>query len=664
MSEVTTGSTFNPQFFMNPPWWLGRVEEKSTWNENIQGETFTSVGKIKGWSHRYKVRVFNWHTGDMATLEPKDMAYCQVMLPVTAGSGHGGAAQTPSIESGTVVFGFFMDGMAGQEGYIVGVLPNSNNNVPKSRGEPAPNQPKTTASPQGGSPVTTKPTPPALGPGSLSTIPLSQVPNVDQLSIGQLTKLLDPSKTPSSSVFKAATEAREKYRADQKSKGIPINKAEEERLALVATVKASRQPGNDAGTGSNCNKGYQQFNDTYTDGNPMTAAKVPDDRIIGSVPLVTTDALHIESLARQITLKDSKKKISLSDAAKQGNSDISAIQTTMKNLINSVEEAKKTYNQISSFSTNVQAFADTVQAATLGAVNQISKFTKSIMNKVRGYILKEMQERVKLVQGYLFPSEVPKLYVEIEKGMGLLNSMFNKLVGGLQGLISFSLSKLLDKAISTPISIAESMLSDIMSNVLGPITFTLQIVLEPISGIMGSVLGLLSKGSGLIKTLGSATELFGTPGFNLFNALEFTPGISQFFAADDPPAFIPYGEISQDRAATPTGDAVIPRVVQTSTPVSPTGKTTSPSDRSSASIASNTNTSASLDEALSTPITQAERDAVSRGEILGGGTITSRGNAREVLDDPADYIPPEEGKGGKGSGNEDADETYARINFR
>jgi hypothetical protein len=657
MSDVTTGSNFNPQFFMNPPWWLGRVEEKSTWNENIQGETFSSVGKIQGWSHRYKVRVFNWHTGDLAVLEPKDMAYCQVMLPVTAGSGHGGAAQTPSIESGTVVFGFFMDGMAGQEGYIIGVLPNSNNNVPKNRGEPAPNQSKTTASPQGGPPVTTKPAPPALGPGSLSTIPLDQVPNVDQLNISQLTKLLDPSKTPSSAVFKAASEARERARAQ----GLPV--AEVERLALVATVKAARQPGNDAGTVAGCNRGYQQFNDTYTDGNPMTASKVPEDRIIGSAPLVTTDALHIETLARQIMLKDSKKKISLSDAAKQGNSDISAIQTTMKNLVNSVEESKKIYNQISAFSTGVSEFAASIQAATIGAVDQISKFVKSIINKVRGYILKEMQERVKLVQGYLFPSEVPKLYTEIEKGMGLLNGLFNKLVGGLQGLISFSLSKLLDKCISTPISVAESMLSDIMSNVLGPITLTLQLVLQPISGIMESISGLLSKSSGLLGTLGASVEIFGTPGFNLFNALEFAPGISQFFAADDPPAFIPYGEISQDRAATPTGDAVAPRVVQTSTPVSPTGKTTSPSDRSSATITSNIDTSG-LDEQLSTPITQEERDAVARGEIIGGGTITSRGNVREVLDDPVDYIPPEEGKGGKGSGNEDADETYARINFR
>ena len=46
MSDVTTGTAFNPQFFMNPPWWMGRVEDK-VWTDNIQGSTFTGVSDIK-----------------------------------------------------------------------------------------------------------------------------------------------------------------------------------------------------------------------------------------------------------------------------------------------------------------------------------------------------------------------------------------------------------------------------------------------------------------------------------------------------------------------------------------------------------------------------------------------------------------------------------------
>jgi hypothetical protein len=56
-----------------------------------------------------------------------------VVMPVTAGSGLGGFIDTPALSAGTIVTGFFLDGMAGQEPYIDGVLINSNNEVQKSQ---------------------------------------------------------------------------------------------------------------------------------------------------------------------------------------------------------------------------------------------------------------------------------------------------------------------------------------------------------------------------------------------------------------------------------------------------------------------------------------------------------------------------------------------------
>jgi hypothetical protein len=55
------------------------------------------------------------------------------VLPVTAGSGLGGFIDTPTLSAGSVVTGFFLDGMAGQEPYIDGILINSNNEVPKQQ---------------------------------------------------------------------------------------------------------------------------------------------------------------------------------------------------------------------------------------------------------------------------------------------------------------------------------------------------------------------------------------------------------------------------------------------------------------------------------------------------------------------------------------------------
>lgn len=538
MSDVTTGSLFNPQFFMNPPWWLGRVEEKETWSDNIAGETFTNVADIKGWGHRYKVRIFNWHTGDLAELPPKDMAFCQVVMPVTAGSGHGGAAITPSIESGSVVFGFFMDGMAGQEGYIMGVLGNSNNNVPKERGKPATNQPQTSVtSVPAGSPPETRPTVtqsqpsiPPTGPGSLSNN-LQNIPDdtISQLSTQQLIKLLDPSQTPSLEVFKAASKARQKARA----KGLPA--AEVERLALVATVLSKKRLGAtaSAGTGANCNQGYQQFGDTYTDGDPMRAAKVPDDRIVGNVPLFLTEAFHIETLAKITQDKDAKKKIPLLDVCKKDKSETKGIQRVIQNLLNDIEELKKQFNQVSAFASEVSAYSTLIQEKVLGAIDEISGYLKNTLTAARGYVLDYLNKQVEKIANQLFPTEIPDLYKKVEGGTNLINCLFNNLIGGLKGLLANLLTGILDQLINAPLCAVENFLSGFLDTILGPITSTIQSVLAPINALIGGVTGALGSLSGIF---------------------DFIAGITQFFSCDEEPDCIEYKEISQAGPALPTFD--------------------------------------------------------------------------------------------------------------
>jgi hypothetical protein len=581
MSDVTTGSIFNPQFFMNPPWWLGRVEEKETWNDNIAGETFTNVAEIQGWGHRYKVRIFNWHTGELDKLPPKEMAFCQVVMPVTAGSGHGGGATTPSIESGSVVFGFFMDGMAGQEGYIMGVVGNSNNNVPKKRGETAPNQPTTTVtppppgSPPGAPPTvtTTQPTVPSTGSGSLSQIPLSQIPNIDGLSTAQLNKLLDPSKTPSSAVFKAVTEAKQKARA------AGLSAAEVTRLGQVAAVKASRQPGADAGTTGNCNQGYQQFGDTYTDGDQMRSAKVPDDRRVGNAPLSVSEAQHIETEAKTEQDKDSKKIFPLSDVCKKNNSDAKGIQRILKNLINAIEELKKKFNQVSAFATEVQEFSQQIQEKVFYAIEEISGYTKNILQGVRGYVLKTLQDQVKKIAPFLFPSENIELDEKTEKGLSLINCLFNRITSGLKSLLANLLSGLLDNLINAPLCAAENLLGNLLDSVLGPITSTLDTIFGTFNSLVSGIQGFLEQG---LSILGGATG-------SLFDALEFIGGIKQFFSCDDSQDCVEYNEISQNRSALPGGDATpTPSDPATNTPIGTGAVASQPVNASVTTTNSNT----------------------------------------------------------------------------
>ena len=615
MSEQLTGALFDSEVFTHPTWWIGRVESKESWSDNIKGETFTSVAEIKGWGQRYKVRVFNWHTGDTNKVNPDQIPYMQVVMPVTAGSGHGGAATTPSIEAGSIAFGFFMDGMAGQEGYIVGLLGNSNNNVPKERAEPAPNQPTTTVPPTsttGGkpAPVTTPPPTPPTGPGSLATQPVPN--NVDQLSADQLKKLLDPSKTPSSAVFKAASEARQKARAQ----GLPA--AEVERLVLAATVKASRQPGADAGGSANCNKGYQQFNNTYKDGNPETAAKVPDDRIINGTPLSTTEAVHIGVKSQDQHDKSSKIKIPLLDVSKKNNGDLKGIQRIIKNLINSVEDLKKIYNQVSAFATDIAEFSSQIQNEISGAITELSGFTKNIMGGVRGYTLTKLSDATKKVIPNLFPTEVPKFFKKVEDGMSKLNCAFNNLVSGLPDLLGGLLNNVLDKAINIPLCAAENLLSGIMDAVLDQVMGIMDEIFSTFDSILGQALGVLGQGesilnqvSGVLGQVSGVVSAIGNIGGNLFNALEYISGIQNFFKCDDPEEPVKYSELSYGYPAVPGGDATPTSATQNQdAPTSPTGSGANTSQAPSANVVNKIGDQNNISQ----PTSETFRQAIKEGD--------------------------------------------------
>jgi hypothetical protein len=114
------------------PRWIGRVVSSVSWRDNIEASHFDPKNQ-KGWGYRYRVRYIGLHSANTDELPDEQLPMANVVLPVTAGSGLGGFFETPALSAGSVVTGFFMDGMAGQEPYIDGVLINSNNKIPKKQ---------------------------------------------------------------------------------------------------------------------------------------------------------------------------------------------------------------------------------------------------------------------------------------------------------------------------------------------------------------------------------------------------------------------------------------------------------------------------------------------------------------------------------------------------
>lgn len=103
-------------------WWIGQVVAEDQWVVNIPGRRTPTTSDHLGFDYRYKVRIMGYHTADVQALPDEDLPWAGVMLPVTAGTGNGGASQTPSIRQGDFCYGFFLDGENAQHPIIMGLI--------------------------------------------------------------------------------------------------------------------------------------------------------------------------------------------------------------------------------------------------------------------------------------------------------------------------------------------------------------------------------------------------------------------------------------------------------------------------------------------------------------------------------------------------------------
>ena len=123
---MNNGALYNPGFLgSNFNWWIGQIPDDGTWRDNINPTVYKTKEEIPGWGYRYKVRIIGLHDQEEEVLSSDKLPWAQVMYPVTAGGGQGGALQTPNIRQGMFVFGFFLDESNRQVPVIMGVLGNN-----------------------------------------------------------------------------------------------------------------------------------------------------------------------------------------------------------------------------------------------------------------------------------------------------------------------------------------------------------------------------------------------------------------------------------------------------------------------------------------------------------------------------------------------------------
>lgn len=120
-------SLFNPESIGNGGfyWWTGIIVPDENWKENQVAEKWNDVTNLPGWGARYKARVTGKHPQIKNKLPDDKLELCEVLYPVTAGSGHAASYQTSNLRQGSVVLGFYKDGIDGNEPIILGCIGNN-----------------------------------------------------------------------------------------------------------------------------------------------------------------------------------------------------------------------------------------------------------------------------------------------------------------------------------------------------------------------------------------------------------------------------------------------------------------------------------------------------------------------------------------------------------
>jgi hypothetical protein len=120
-----TNNLFNPETIGSySNWWTGIIVSDESWKGNQKSENWSTINELPGWGARYKVRIVGKHTQERGKLADDRLELCEVLYPVTAGTGHAASYQTSNLRQGSVVFGIYKDG-DGNEPLILGCIANN-----------------------------------------------------------------------------------------------------------------------------------------------------------------------------------------------------------------------------------------------------------------------------------------------------------------------------------------------------------------------------------------------------------------------------------------------------------------------------------------------------------------------------------------------------------
>jgi len=479
------GSLFNSGFLgASFNWWIGQIASDSTWRDNILPGKFESKDQIPGWGRRYKVRIIGLHDQGETEIPSDQLPWAQVMYPVTAGGGQGGASQTPNLRQGNMVFGFFLDGQEQQVPVIMGVLGN--------------NAQTPLATKIGDGKVTN------TQPGSLATSGFAEPADGNK----------DPNiKVPDASlVINKPKDAEQSKECSPPPAGVVVNQfGLRSDLSLTKAQfqdqQSARAEAEARGlTGVARDEFIQQAVSSGIK-NRCEQANSPSSPTKPGATRENADAVHEQSNADTKRLDLYLKKTVLLNPNDLPGSAMKAMQTEIENLTKEIDKILQA--AISYVDAASQILSD-IQALIVNFACKIAKYMKIIFDKIFEYIMKQINKALSKTVDIMFPNQRNQ-YLDIKETITeLIRCLYSKITGNLCGQIQGALNDILDTQNPSPnntspfvpICSVEKLTGDVISSNMGDMTNAVDDILGNVNQFLTDIQDGLSLVTGELGGIG------------------------------------------------------------------------------------------------------------------------------------------------------------------
>ena len=176
--------------------------------------------------------------------------------------------------------------------------------------------------------------------------------------------------------------------------------------------------------------------------------------------------------------------------------ELKGIQREIKNVINFVNDIKNISGTLLGQATDL---TNQIESLIDDASTFISNLIKTLLGKVRGYVVNKFNAGLKDLINLVPPNLIPKTNLAAEKGADAIQCGFNKIISSLFDLVKGLLEDIIEKYVNAPMCAVEQFVIDVLDNVLGDITDTVKSALDAVTGIIGKVTSFLDQGFGILE---------------------------------------------------------------------------------------------------------------------------------------------------------------------